>query len=244
MAKNGDIRENVSDVKQVQIVQVLVDMTDERILQFNADGKVQLVWKEDSFRELPEVIERQLSFENFKNYLVVKQHKKEAADAAVAQITGFEKPMLQLQDWANYRLRIRERRGWHSYWAAPGADFDMRIASGYYVQVRKPKELKDASGKIMRDANGAEMVEQVEPGQENGEVVKLLDGEGKVELIALECPIEFFEAVIKDASDKSVARFKNQNENFAQTIEEEINVKVPKDHRMKVFGEGDKEIKV
>jgi hypothetical protein len=234
MAKNEKDALGVGDSAQVQVVQVTIDMTDERLLQFNQDPKVRLEWSEDGFRELAEVIERQLSYDNVKSYLVAKQHVKERAAKAVETITGFEPARLQLQDWATYRLKIRERRGWHPYWASPGADFDMRMALGVYKQVRKHKV----------DGKDNDLEPNVRPGDETGEVLKLLDGEGKVELIALECPEEFYSSVIADMSSQSVARYKNQNESFAETIEEEVNTRVPKDHRMKVYGEGDREIKV
>jgi hypothetical protein len=234
MTKNSETGNSVVKNEQVQVVHVNIDMTRERLLQFNQDEKVRLVWDEDEFKELEEVIERQLSYENLKNYLIVKQHVVEKAKKAASTITGFEPAKLQLQDWASYRLKIRERKGWHPYWASPGADFDMRMALGVYHQVRKHKT----------DTYGKDLEPDVEPGYESGEVLKLLDGDGKVELIALECPLEFYEEVINDMSTKSVARFKRQNESFAETIEEEINVRVPKDHRMKVYGEGDKEVKI
>ena len=220
--------------EQVQVVKVNIDMTEERLLQFNQDDKVRLEWDEAEFRELGEVIERQLSYDNLKSYLIVKQNVARKAKVAVETITGFEPAKLQLQDWATYRLKIRERKGWHPYWASPGADFDMRMALGFYKQVRKHNV----------DGQDKDLEPTVAPGQETGEVLKLLDGENKVELIAMECPEEFYQEVVRDMSSQSVARFKNQNESFASTIEEEINTRVPKDHRMKVFGDGDREIKV
>ena len=220
--------------EQVQVVKVNIDMTEERLLQFNQDDKVRLEWDEAEFRELGEVIERQLSYDNLKSYLIVKQKVVDKAKVAVETITGFEPAKLQLQDWATYRLKIRERKGWHPYWASPGADFDMRMALGFYKQVRKHKV----------DALDKDLEPNVKAGEEMGEVLKLLDGENKVELIAMECPEDFYQEVIDDMSRQSTARFRNQNENFASTIEEEINTRVPKDHRMKVFGEGDREIKV
>jgi hypothetical protein len=226
--------QGVLDSGQVQSVQVTIDMTEERLLQFNQDEKVRLVWDEDGFRELGEVIERQLSYDNLKSYLIVKQKVEAKAKKAVETITGFEPAKLQLQDWATYRLKIRERKGWHPYWASPGADFDMRMALGVYKQVRKHKV----------DGQDKDLEPDVKAGEETGEVLKLLDGDNKVELVAMECRQEFYEEVVSDMSKQSVARFTNQNESFASTIEEEINVRVPKDHRMKVYGEGDREIKV
>ena len=234
MARNDKEKESVKDVVQVQTVQVNIDMSDERILQFNQDEKVELVWSEKSFRELPKVIENQLRLDNFKSYVICQQKVKDAAKKAATSITGFEKPKMTLKDFASYRLQTRNRPGWHSYWAAPGADFDMRMAIGAYKQIRKHKV----------DASGNDLEPDVEAGMETGEVLKIFDGDGKVELIALECPEEFYQEVINEMSDSSVARYKSQNENFAQTIEEEVNVHVKKEQRVKVYGEGDREIKV
>jgi hypothetical protein len=228
MAKIDKVEDSVNVGAQLQSVKVLIDMTDERILQFNQDSKVRLTWDEGSFRELPEVIEKQLTFENAKAYIIVQQRVKEKAEKAAATITGFEAPMLDMQDWAQYKLNIRKRAGWHSYWAAPGADFDMRMGIGVYKQVRKHKV----------DALGNDLEPSAAPGDETGEVLKILDGDNKVELIALECPEEFYLKVIDSMSKQSVARYQSQKEGFEQTIEEQVNVHVKKDHRMKVFGDG------
>ena len=233
MAKERVSEESVADMSQVQIVQVLIDMDDERVLQFNSDDKVVLHWDESSFRELPTIVEKQLRYENLKAYTITQQKVKEKAQKAIGSISGFEVPRMKMQDIHEYRLKVRERKGWHTYWAAPGPDFDMRMAIGAYHQVRKHKTKGDE-----------DLEPDVEPGYETGEVLKLLDGEGKVELIAMECPEEFYQDVINDMSSASVARYSKQEENFAQTIEEQVNVHVKKDQRMKVYGANEREVKI
>lgn len=223
-----DKNENsVNASSQVQIVQVNIDMSDERILQFNSDRSVKLQWNAKEFRKLNREVVEQLVFDNAKSYVLAEQ-KFDVAKAASEQITGFETPKMDLQDWASYRLRTRVRRGWHTYWAAPGADFDMRMGCGYYRQIRKHAE----------DANGNDKEPDVEPGYENGEVLKILDGEGKVELIALECPEEYFGAIISDVAGRSQARFKSRKEDLEATLEEVVNRHVDKDHRVSVGGDG------
>lgn len=245
MAKERISEESVASASQVQIVQVLIDMDDERVLQFNSDDKVVLQWDVNSFRELPPVVEKQLRYENLKEYIIVQQKVKEKAQKATSTISGFETPRMAMQDIHEYRLKIRERKGWHGYWAAPGPDLDMRMAIGAYKQVHKKAEKKGPDGKVLRDSNGAEIYEDVQPGYENGEVLKIVDSDGKVELVALECPIEFYQDVVNDMSSASVARYSKQEENFAQTIAEKVNGNVKQDHRIKVYGGDDaREIRV
>jgi len=103
---------------------------------------------------------------------------------------------------SSYRLKIRPRRGWHQFWKSPGVDFEMAIA-GPYKKVRKQKD-----------------GEEQEPGYENGEVLKLLDGEGKVELIAVECLLEMYEKHLEAMARKSSRMLVGAKEDFFRATEE------------------------
>jgi hypothetical protein len=204
-----------------QTYEVKRDTSDEKVLQLNVDSNVILIWSEDSFRELPESVELQLKPQNMRNYLKVKMIiEARVKNVEEKAIVSNDDDLDDMEFMADYRLRTRERRGWHTYWAAPGPDFDRCIASGHYKQIRKQLEGEDR-----------------EPGYENGEVLKLLDGEGKVELIALECPMEYYQKRIQRMATKSQERYAANKEAFASVVEEEINVRAPREARMNVYDE-------
>lgn len=204
-----------------QTYEVKRDTADEKVLQLNVDSNVVMTWSEDSFRELPESVELQLKPQNMRNYLKVKMTvEARIKNVEERAIVSNDDDLDDMEFMADYRLRTRERRGWHTYWAAPGPDFDRCIASGHYKQIRKQLEDEDQ-----------------DPGYENGEVLKLLDGEGKVELIALECPMEYYQKRIQRMATKSQERYAANKEAFASVVEEEINVRAPREARMNVYDE-------
>lgn len=218
----------VGIVETRQKVIITFDRTDEQVLQFNMDKNLVLNWDEDRFRELPETVTRQLSYENLVAYLVVQTHVKEKKE-------GKKKPSkIEVQSInplgmnTSYRLRIRERSGWHQCWKAPGGELEAALA-GPYKQIRKQK----ATGK--KDAYGEEVLETEEPGYENGEVLKILNDENKVELVAVECTEEVFKAGMEWQAKESRSRYRANTDKFTTTIEE-INTGLSKDHKMKVLG--------
>lgn len=211
-----------------QQVLVNVDRSNEQVLQFNLDKGIELVWDELSFRELPEEVERQLSYKNLKNYLVVQTKVKEKAKKA-AGVVRIENPINPLGMNSEFRLRIRERRGWHPCWKTPGLELDAALA-GPYTQVRKLK----VEGK---NKDGSDKFEKVEPGYETGEVLKLMDENGKVELVAVECPLEMFEKYREWMAAKSRQMYGANKDRFAENVEQ-LNTKLERDKRMKVIDEG------
>lgn len=206
-----------------QVFKVSRDISNEKVLQLNIDEKVVMEWDVESFRELPEDVELQLRPKNLKNYLTVKIRIGERVKEVEEKIAVDDDDLDDMDFMADYRLRTRQRRGWHTYWAAPGPDFDRCVASGYYKQIRKQLEDEDR-----------------EPGYENGEVLKILDGDGKVELIAMECPVEYYEKRIQRMATKSKERYAANKEAFATVVEEEINVRAPREARMNVYDENGK----
>lgn len=211
-------------VEQRQKVTVGVDRNNEQVLQLNIDTGVQLVWDPKDFRKLPNAVVDQLSRENLKAYL-----KAEGAAEALkpqGKVEVMRNPLLSnpLSGYAESREFIRARRGWHQYWANPGRDFDERMR-GPYRQVRVPTDEQKKAG--------------YEPGEENGEVLKRLDGEGKVEAIALECPQDQYEAYLQWMADASGLAKTTVKRNFAKRVEE-INRDLPADMRVGlVDDEGD-----
>ena len=219
----GEQESGVRKPVHAQKVLVKVDMNDEQVLQFNQDKEVELVWSEDGFRELSETVEKQLSFENLKRYFAMQYVVKERAKKAAGSFKVLEDPMNPLGMNADFRLKIRERPGYHQCWKSPGQEFDAAMA-GPYTQVHKQADL----------ANGKK--ENKPAGEENGEVLKLIDGNGKVELIAVECKLELFEQFKEFMAAKSRQMYRGNKETFTSSIET-LNRATSKQNRLKVIDE-------
>jgi hypothetical protein len=199
----GAVKENRSaKVEQVQEVLVTVDRSDEQILQFNVDRGVRLVWDVGSFRKLPEAVVDQLTVENMKAY-VRAEALAEAKKPVKVEV--MRNPLQNpLTGYAETREKIRERKGWHQTWANPGRDFDAKMA-GPYKQVREPTEEQKRKG--------------YQPGEENGEVLKRITADGKVEAIALECEEHLFKAYLKWMADASSQRKTGIKQDFFTSVE-------------------------
>lgn len=220
-------KSGVGKVEKVQKVKIGFDRTDEQVLQFNQDTEVELIWDEDDFRELSEAVERQLRYQNLKNYLTVKvKNESKAKKALEVQAVSLVDPLGMNAD---YRLKIRPRRGWHQCWKSPGMEFDSAMAAGY-KQVRKRK----ATGK--KDKYGEDILENVEPGYENGEVLKIMTEDGKVELIAVEVEEQRFRDHLKWMSEKSTSMYRGNKQRFNENVEE-LNRRLDPDKRMRVIDE-------
>ena len=191
----------VAEVEKVQIVNVNFDKSDEAVLQLNLDKGFVLEWSHESFRKLPEKVWKQLKPENMRNYL-----KAEGIFEAVYRVNNAERvevvdnPFNPIEGNADYRLKIRERKGWHGAWKAPGIELDSALL-GPYVQVRKPKE-------------GT----KEQPGEETGEVLKILDSEGKVEAVAVECREDAIKKYKEWMSQQSRKRYDGIKSEFAAGV--------------------------
>jgi len=222
-------KSGATKVEKPQMISITLDRTNEQVLQFNMDEGLELVWDEDSFRELPEEVERQLRHANLKNYLKVQFQVKQKAEKA-AGLVKIDNPLNPLGMNTEFRLRIRARRGWHQCWKTPGNELDAALA-GPYKQIRKQKD----TGR--KDQYGEAILEKQEPGYENGEVLKLMDENGKVELVAVECPLELYDKYLEYMAEKSRRMYSANKNKFAENVEE-LNRKLDKDKRMKVIDEG------
>lgn len=224
LGKSGAVK-----TEKAQKVSIVSGRSDEQVLQFNMDKGIEMVWDVDDFRELSETVEKQLTHKNLKNYLSVQFQRKERAKKAAGSVV-IDNPVNPLGMNSDFRLRIRERRGWHQCWKTPGLELDAALG-GPYKQVRKLKETGQ------KDKYGEAILEKVEPGYENGEVLKLMDENNKVELVAVECPLELFDKYLEYMAEKSRLMYSANKNRFADNVEE-LNRKVDKDHRMKVIDEG------
>lgn len=200
MAKNAE--KSASSVEQHQIVTVSFDKKDEEILQLNMDPKVSLKWEYRSMRELPEATVDRLTKQNLRSYLesmadrkvyLAKERGKKAVQAEVR--------LDPLGMHAERRLVIRNRPGWHPCWVRP-EDFDAVVHDeGHYKVVRKAKD-------------GDEV------GAESGEILKLLDGHGGVELIAVECPETLYREHLDYVAQKGRRDYLGIKEQVFQKAEE------------------------
>lgn len=186
-------------------VMVRLDMEIMEVLRLNQDENVKLVWDPSAFKRLEDEEVRQLTPGNMEAYFKAKIRADEEAAELEKQARLDMDVMSPLEMRSSYRLKIRPRSGWHQAWKAPGPDFDAAMA-GPYKQVRKPTAQQEKDG--------------YEPGEESGEVLKLLDGEGKVELIAVECRQDLFERHLEAMARKSSQQFAGVKDNFYRAIEE------------------------
>jgi hypothetical protein len=202
------VKTGVAGTEQAQKKLVGIDVSDQQILQFNMMDDVELVWEGDAFRKLSEEVQNQLKPENLKRYLRADLAAEEKAEAFIRK-TRVSNPFNPLQGEAEAREYIRARPGWHQCWKNPGREYDAAIM-GPYKPIRKQKD-----------------GEEKEPGYEEGEVLKRVDADGKVEAIAVECPQELFEQYLTWMDSESTRRYKGLTEDFIGGIEE-INRKTSK----------------
>lgn len=194
-SKNGVDKTNL-----LQTVTISVDKSNEEILQLNMDSGMELSWTGDSFRKLPEEVTGKLTTSNLKSYLKAEIAAEGKAKAAT-KVQVLANPFNPVKGNAEAREYIRPRKGWHQSWKNPGRDFDEAML-GPYKQVRKQAE-----------------GEKKEPGYETGEVFKRLDGEGKVEAIAVECREEDYKAYLEWMSQESSRRFTGVKSSFFEKTE-------------------------
>lgn len=202
----------VAKAERIENITVGIDRTDDVILQLNLDKGVQLEWDELSFRKLPAAIVEQLRPANMKAYLIAETKAEEHA-RRVAKLELPKNPLSPLSGYSEARERIRARAGWHQCWANAGRDFDDKMR-GPYKQVRKQKDGENQPA-----------------GEENGEVLKRLDGEGKVEAIALECPEHLYLKYLEWMSSQSGVRKTGVKSDFFAAVEG-INRELPRDQRI------------
>lgn len=108
---------------------------------------------------------------------------------------------------------LRPRRGYHQTWRTPD-QFDESLRYGY-TQIRENR----------RDSYG-NFCETAEPGYEQGEVIKLKTGDGKVELIAMEIPLRVIEEHNQAVSNLSNQAYEGNKEMLIEKIDR-INADLP-----------------
>ena len=209
-------KKRVKKVEQTQKVVISMDKSDAVVLQLNMDEAILLEWSTGSFRRLPPVVVEKLRPDNMRAYLITETKVDQRA-ARASKVEVLRNPLNPLTGYSESREVIRPRRGWHQCWANPGRDFDEKMR-GPYKQVCLPTEDQKKS--------------KYEPGDESGEVFKRLNGEGKVEAIALECPEHLFKAYLEWMSSQSGVRKATVKTDFF-TAMENINRELPRDSRIK-----------
>ena len=196
---------SVGAVEQKQRVIIGLDNTNEQILALDQDAGIEIEFDVVRFRKLSDDVVDKLKRESKRKYWVAEA-KHQEMQAAPKGVVVIDNPLGNSSDAYSARLKVRERTGYHTYWAAPGADFERCMASGMYTQVREPTEDERKKG--------------VKPGYESGEVKKIMTSEGKVELIALECPIEAYEQYLQWMSQQSSLRYGAIKADYYEKTEE------------------------
>lgn len=179
-----------------QIITITIDHTDDDILRYNLDEGYTLSWVYNNMRELSDTVVDQLRRVNLMAYVEAMTLRKSWASEKAAQAAHDSISVMNpLGTDLSRRLALRPRRGYHQVWRRPGSDYDSAVRYGPYTPIRSSGT--DAKGKKLEEA----------PGCETGEIIKLLDSDGKVELIACECPQDLYESYLKWVSAESRKRY-------------------------------------
>lgn len=190
---------DVVTMEQKKTIIVGLDKTWEQILALDKEKDVEIVFDTSNFKELEPDQVKWLSMATLKAYWIAEAKAAEIKERGL-KVVIIENPLGNSSDAHSFRLKTRERRGWHTYWAKPGADFERCMASGSYKQIRKQKE-------------GAE---KQEAGYEEGDVLKILDSEGKVELVALKCREEDYQQYLQWMDQQSSLKYGAVKNEFAE----------------------------
>ena len=199
-------KEDVKKVEQKQRIIVSLDKSNEQILALESDPGIELDWDHRSFKKLPDEVTGRFKQETLKRYWIAEAKAEEYAREAVQKIQLAVNPLGNSMDSPNFKLKTRERKGWHTYWASPGADFERCMGCGKYKQIRKPTEAQEKSG--------------FEVGEESGEVIKLLTEDLKVELIALECREEHFQEYLRWMDETSSRKYGAIKTDYMEKVED------------------------
>lgn len=203
---------DVEKMEQDGEVIVGIDNNYEEILAFDKKG-MDISFDVERFIELDDEQVSAFSPRTQKAYWKAQGRKEAVKPVKREGIEIVENPLGNSSSAYAHRLKIRQRTGWHTYWAKPGADYERCMASGAYTQVRKPSD--------------KQLNEGYEPGYEDGEVLKIMDSEGKVELIALECREEAYQQYLKWMSQQSAMRYGAIKTDYAKATED-INRSAPR----------------
>jgi hypothetical protein len=196
---------SLEKVEQVQKVHIGVDKSVPVVLSLNQDKGMDLVWDANDFKKLPMNAVEQLRLDNLRRYITAEVQYDAAVKARAAQPKILRNPLNPMASYASKREFIRARTGWHQCWAAPGRDFEAKV-SGPYKQIRKPTAEQEKVG--------------FKPGEEEGEILKRYDSEGKVEAIAVELPQQVYEDWLEYCSAASGVKKQEVRASFMNEIED------------------------
>lgn len=175
--------------------------SDEQVLKLNQMKELDLEWDPKAFRKLKQSTVEKLEMKNLRRYILAEAEAEKIAARAVKIVNPFN----PLVGNAEAREYIRPRKGWHQAWKNEGREYQEAIL-GPYKPVRDPTAEQKKSG--------------YEVGEENGEIIKRKDAEGKVEAIAVECRQELFDQYLQYMSDESSTRLGAMKDGYFQAIED------------------------
>jgi hypothetical protein len=157
-------------------VPITMDNSVDEVVELSRDDGVTLFFDPNSFLELPSDVVDMLGFYSAQSYFQAKNAAKSKEQEKGKRVAYQDLQVLDpLSNSPVHRTRIRKRRGFHQTWKRPD-EVESAKEMGYKV-VRKPNEKKG----------------EEEPGYESGEVLEILDGEGKVELVAMEIDQDIYD---------------------------------------------------
>lgn len=190
---------NATEQRQKRLISIAD--SDEQVLKYNQMKELDLDWDPKAFKKLKQGTVEQLTMENLRRYILAEAEAKKIAARAVKVVNPFN----PLVGNAEAREYIRARKGWHQAWKNDGREYSEAIL-GPYRPVREPTAQQKKDG--------------YEVGEEDGEIIKRKDAEGKVEAIAVECRQELFEQYLQFMSDESSARLGAVKDGYVQAIED------------------------
>lgn len=207
--KQDTSNSNRSSKKKASVkrnVPITMDNSVEEVVKLSKDEGVTMFFDPNSFLELPSEVVDELGFYSAQSYFQAKQVAENKAKAREN-----DRPLkykdIQFLDPLSHspiqRIKLRERRGFHQSWKRPD-EIESAKEMGYRV-IRKPNPKK----------------EHEEPGKETGEVVELLDGEGKVEQIGVEIEEDIHNKHLNAIKAKSEYLRKGTVESLKETAERE-----------------------
>lgn len=196
-------KSNTSAEKQApkrRNIPVTADWSEEDVVQWNQEEGVTLFFDPNSFRELSQETIDQLGFYSAQSYWQAynvwkdRQRQEEAERPPSYEDLKIKDPLSQAY---GDKLKLRERRGWHQTWKRPD-EVEAAKEVGYQPirEQRKVKE-KDKDGNVI-----ASYLEDRDPGHEKGQIKKIFQDQGQEELIAMEVPLELYNAHLQAVSDR------------------------------------------
>lgn len=200
-------------------VLITPDFDDMDVLELTQKTDISLVFDPEDFPRLPSEVVSEFDYETKLRYF---QAKKEA------DIIDRGNPITKIERTDPFgnaierRLKIRERKGWHTTWLAP----------------ESVDGAKDVGYKNVRKQNKDKPEEKA--GEETGEIIKL-SVNGKAELYAMEVPEDLYQKHLKAISRMGLSRARTTKEDVQKAVEHHNRQARRKSQRVQVVEDSSEE---